>query len=130
MSTTLVEIVRAAAREGARLTCSSAMTLATEAGASPEEVGQAANEAGVKLTRCQLGLFGYGRSHTPDDKRLQPAGALPQALLDRLASEETGEITCAEAWALADGFGVTRLLVGQTAECVGLRVRSCQLGCF
>lgn len=130
MSTTLVEAVRAAAGEAARLTCSSAMALAAEVRASPEEVGQAANDAGVKLTRCQLGLFGYGRPHTSEDKRLQPDGALPQPLLGRLTGRDTGEITCAEAWALADEFGVARILVGQAAERAGLRVRHCQLGCF
>lgn len=43
--------------KGGKLACKRAFELASELGVGPREVGQAANEAGVKIAACQLGCF-------------------------------------------------------------------------
>ena len=43
---------------GGRLACATALALARELGVSPQEVGRAANELGIKISDCQLGCFG------------------------------------------------------------------------
>jgi hypothetical protein len=130
LTTTLTEAVRQAADEAGRLPCQDAMALAERARVGPRAIGAAADAAGVKLSRCQLGLFGYGRSRTPDQAQSPAETTLPQPLMEHLSGLERREITCAAAWALADGLQVERLAVGQAAKALGVRINSCQLGCF
>ncbi len=40
-----------------RLPCKRAFEIAEELGVPPRRVGEAADEAGVKITACQLGCF-------------------------------------------------------------------------
>ena len=40
-----------------RLPCKRAFDIAEELGVPPRKVGEAADEAGVKITACQLGCF-------------------------------------------------------------------------
>ena len=44
-----------------RLPCAVALEIAEALGVAPVEVGQAANELGLKIVECQLGCFGHGR---------------------------------------------------------------------
>lgn len=53
----LLEKVKAEAVNG-KLACKKALEIAEELGVKPAAVGQAANEAGVKIAACQLGCFG------------------------------------------------------------------------
>lgn len=127
MSTTLTEVVRAAAGESRRLACAQAMALAADSQVPPADVGAAADAAGVKITRCQLGLFGRSAPQPhQDDGISRPA----QSVLDRLDTLAAAEITCAKAWALADELGVGRMAVGQALREQGVHVCACQLGCF
>ena len=41
-----------------------------------------------------------------------------------------GKITCEAAWALAEELGVEKAEVGRAADDAGIRIISCQLGCF
>jgi hypothetical protein len=41
-----------------------------------------------------------------------------------------GVLTCHDARALAEKLGVTYALLGQACDKVGVKVRSCELGCF
>ena len=52
----ITEAVEAEAQDG-RLPCAKALALAKRLGVSPEAVGRACNEAGIKIKRCQLGCF-------------------------------------------------------------------------
>jgi hypothetical protein len=52
----IVERVKAEAKEG-KLACKRAFELAEELGVAPREVGQAANQAEIKIAACQLGCF-------------------------------------------------------------------------
>ena len=52
--------IREQAREGT-LGCAAAFRIAEELDVTPLPVGQTADALGVRLTRCQLGLFDYGR---------------------------------------------------------------------
>jgi len=59
------------ARDG-RLPCAAAFAIAEELGVPRLQVGQAADELGVKIVDCQLGCFGRGKrpgSRWPQRKR-------------------------------------------------------------
>ena len=44
--------------EGGSLSCATANQLAQEMGVAPQEIGEMANQLGLRITDCQLGCFG------------------------------------------------------------------------
>ncbi len=49
-------------------------------------------------------------------------------LLKQKATKD--RISCEEAWQIAQELGVEKKEVGKAADDLGLRIHSCQLGCF
>jgi len=115
-------------RDG-QLPCTFAFKLATETGSTPAEIGAAADRLDVRISRCQLGLFGYkpfGRKGL-----LQSLEAVPGDVIVSLKAAATGEtISCAALWRIAEEHGLPRIAAACAAETLGLRVTPCQLGCF
>jgi hypothetical protein len=117
--------------EDGQLRCSQAFALAQHLGLDPLTVGMAANEAEIRISRCQLGLFGYGPKAEGKHKIVHPMDAVPERLAARLrATAKGGDITCKAVWEVADGLGYKRLEASSAVEAMGLRVSRCQLGCF
>ena len=114
-----------------RLTCQQAHAIAHQLGMEPLAVGLAADDAGVRISRCQLGLFGYGPKAEGRHKIVHPMDDVPQRLCAQLQAAAGSEgISCAALWEVADELGITRLEASSAAEALGLRVSDCQLGCF
>jgi hypothetical protein len=124
------EAIRQRLRDG-QLPCASAHAVARHLEVEPLAVGRAADEAGIRISRCQLGLFGYGPKAEGKHKIVQPMNPVPEELAARLrgAAGETG-IPCETVWAIADNLGIRRLDASGAVEGLGLRVSRCQLGCF
>jgi len=114
------------------LSCPAAFAVAEELACPPIAVGQTADALGIRLTLCQLGLFGYP-GHA---KGWQAAGVaelpVPAGLEQALREErdEGGSIGCLELWRLAERHGVSRIHVGYLADRLGIKIRPCQLGAF
>jgi len=124
------EAIRRVLEEG-KLPCEAAFALARELGVKPLDVGRKADEMGIKISRCQLGLFGYGSKKEGKHKVVSPPETVPaelEAELRRVAPE--GFLPCAKAWALARRLGISKLEVSGAAEALGIRIVQCQLGCF
>jgi len=130
MSEQLRQAVLGHLEEG-HLTCHQAHTIAKELGVDPLDVGRAADEVGIRVSRCLLGLFGYGSKATGTHKIVRPTAQVPPSLEAALRAE-TGEdgLTCLSVWQVADRLGLSRLKVSNAVEGLGLRVSHCQLGCF
>jgi hypothetical protein len=113
------------------LPCAAAHELAGLFGLNPLQVGQAADEAEIRISHCQLGLFGYGPKSEGKHKIVHAMDEVPEQLAARLraAAGEDG-ITCAAIWQIADELGYLRLEASSAVEAMGLRVSRCQLGCF
>lgn len=113
------------------LPCAQAHELAQDFGLDPLQVGQVADEAGIRISLCQLGLFGYGPKSLGKHKIVHPMDDVPEGLAARLraAAGEDG-ITCTAIWQIADELGYLRLEASSAVEAMGLRVSRCQLGCF
>jgi hypothetical protein len=111
-----------------KLPCPSAFKIARRLGVSPQQVGEVVNELNVRISRCQLGLFGYG---SDKGKSLKPAQEVAEELQarirDRVIEEE---LPCAMAWGVASELKMKRLDVANAAESLGIRITQCQLGCF
>ncbi|MBM3309946.1 MAG: hypothetical protein FJY80_00385 [Candidatus Aminicenantes bacterium] len=120
--------IRTRLTEDGGLACADAFALAEALAVSPGEVGRMADVLGVKLRRCQLGLFGYpGPSKgwtTFESEAPYPDGC--EAALRGLGNSPT----CPALWDLAEAFGVSRLQAGRFADRLGLKVVACPLGAF
>jgi hypothetical protein len=117
--------------EEGQLPCKQAFALVSILGVEPLAVGLEANDAGIRISRCQLGLFGYGPKAEGKHKIVEPMAEVPERLAERLhQAAGPGGITCAALWKVADGLGVRRIQAAAAAEALGLRVSHCQLACF
>jgi len=56
---------------------------------------------------------------------------VPDRVMDAVKSRsKDGNISCKQALSIADRMDVNPKLVGMAADMQGIKVRSCQLGCF
>ncbi len=111
-----------------RLPCPSAFKVARRLDVSPQQVGEVANEFNVRISRCQLGLFGYGSDKGKSLEPMQEVGEELQARIEGRVVE--GSLTCAMAWDVAHEQTMKRIDVANAAESLGIRITQCQLGCF
>lgn len=117
--------------EDGKLPCNHAFAIAHGLEVEPLAVGQTANEAGIRISRCQLGLFGYGPKAEGKHKIVHAMDKVPERLAARLRAEVEGDsISCRAIWRVADGLGYRRIEASSAVEAMGLRVSRCQLGCF
>jgi hypothetical protein len=114
------------------LPCLFALAIAHELGVSPLEVGHTANATGVRISRCQLGLFGYGPKSEGKSKIVQAMPQVPDDLATRLraALNQAGHLTCAAAFAVAQEAQRPRLEIANAAQALDIHITACQLGCF
>ncbi len=124
--------IQAGVNENGHLTCTAAHRLAQELGLEPLFVGEQATRIGIRITRCQLGFFGYAEQKgMPGYKIVKKLESVPEATAHavRQATKE-GKITCADLWHIAQEQRISRLDIGNVAETLGFKTHRCQLGCF
>ncbi len=110
-----------------RLSCEQAFALAERFRTAPLEVGRAADRLGVRLIRCQLGLFGY----LPEKKIVKPAALVEPALEQAIREARVdGRLPCRAAWEIAARLRLPRLAVSAACEALEVRIKPCQLGAF
>lgn len=122
----LAQALRGEIREGC-ISCAAAHRVAERLTRSPIEVGRALDLMEVRLTRCQLGLFGYA-----PQKRIVEAAEQwdPPLENDIRTALHDDRLPCLAAWSLAERHGLSRLAVANVCEALGIKVRPCQLGAF
>jgi len=109
------------------LACAVAFDIAASLGVEPMDVGKTADLLGCRLTKCQLGLFGY----SPEKKIVGPKQPEDPAVIQAIENEaKNGRISCKQAWAIADRFGVRKMTVSSACEAIGIKIKPCQLGAF
>ena len=112
---------------GRALSCAAAHTISKRLMVAPAEVGRNMDLMEVRLTKCQLGLFGY----QPEKKIVTPAGEVSAQLEAAITAAVTdGRLSCADAWQIADRHGIKRLDLSAAVEALGLKIKPCQLGAF
>jgi hypothetical protein len=110
-----------------KLPCPSAFKVARRLEFSPQQVGEVVDELGIKISRCQLGLFGYGAR----GKLLETVQEVGKELQARIRDGVVeGELPCVTAWDIAGELTMKRIDVANAAESLGIRIAQCQLGCF
>ena len=114
-----------------KLPCHQAFAVAHRLNVAPLAVGLTATEAGIRVSHCQLGLFGYGPKAEGKHKIVHAMDDVPERLAARLRAEADDRgIPCAAVWSAADELGYLRLEASSAVEAMGLKVSHCQLGCF
>lgn len=109
------------------LPCAVAFAIVEETGQTAEAVGRTADLMGVRLAKCQLGLFGYG----PEKKIVSAAAEVPESLANALRGAlRNDRLPCADAWRIAREAGIGRMAVSAACEALGIKIKPCQLGAF
>jgi hypothetical protein len=115
---------------GGELACGLAEKISKELKVDMSEVGITADLLEMKIKKCQLGLFGWGKKPN-HGKAIHAADSVPvemKSALEKVA--ENGAVTCAEIWGIADRLGIERKAVSAACDTLGLKIRACQLGTF
>ncbi len=110
-----------------QIACAEAEDIARTLREDMAEVGRNLDLRGVRIVRCQLGLFGYGEEKKIVKPAPEVAPEMRQAITDALID---GRLPCLAAWEIAGRFGVPRMAVAAAGEAMGLKIRPCQLGAF
>ena len=118
--------LREKAAEG-ELACAEAEKIGAALGAPLEEVGRSLDLLEIRIGRCQLGLFGYGKER----KAVRPAERVERELEAAIRAGLVGErLPCATAWKIAAERSLPRMEVSGACEALGVRIKPCQLGAF
>jgi hypothetical protein len=127
----LEEAIKSSLVDG-QLPCAAAFAIAERLGVTPRSVGQDADGLGLRLSKCQLGLFGYGPKAEGKHRRVEPMHDVPADLVKAIRSGlgADGKLSCATAWKIADQSHLSRQAVSNAVEGLGLRIGECQLGAF
>lgn len=124
--------IREHLREG-RLPCAEAFSIARRHNVRPAGVATQAEEIGVRIGWCQLGLFTGPKNAQEDhpEEQQEQRQEVPTTLQERIeAALEQGALPCARAWGIAKRMGLERIQVGRAADLLGVRISRCQLNCF
>jgi hypothetical protein len=125
---TIESAVLSTLRDG-RLPCSFAFGLADKHGWTLAQIGVEVDKLDVRISRCQLGLFGYDSFRQKG--LVQPLAEVPGDVTVSLhAAAIDSQIVCVALWRIAEDHGLPRLAIACAAETLKLRVTPCQLGCF
>ena len=123
----MASAVRSKTKEG-ELACADAEQIGAEQGAPMAEVGRTSDLLEIRISRCQLGLFGYT---TKDGKNVRPDNSmdpeLEQAIRNGLSD---GRLPCAAAWEIAAERKIPRMNISSACEALKIKIKPCQLGAF
>ena len=112
-----------------KIPCARAFAVSEERGVSPRLVGREATRLGIRISRCQLGLFGY--DDLGEKRIVKPAEEVSAELKAEITSRlVAGKLSCTAAWEIASEFKLSRLAVSSAVEALKIRFSDCQLGCF
>ena len=110
-----------------KLPCAAAFKIVEKEQIEAAQIGKYADRKGIRLSKCQLGLFGY----EPQKKIVTPeepeSEEIKQALLDKQADSV---VSCAALWEVASRFNLSKLKTGKYCEYLKIKIRPCQLGAF
>jgi len=130
MSADLEKEIRENLRDG-KLPCAVAWRIAERAGVERRAVGEMADRLDIRISHCQLGLFGYGEKRLGEHKIVKEPASLDSALADAIrAAARDGKVTCAQLFEIAGRLGRPPMDASAHAEALGVKIAQCQLGCF
>jgi hypothetical protein len=110
-----------------KITCTDAHKIAQALQVSPAEVGATLDLLEIRISQCQLGLFGY----SPHKRIVQPAEQVSPELQAAIEDAQNDQgVSCLSAWKIAEQFGIARIDVTAACEALQVKITACQLGAF
>jgi len=111
------------------LPCSHAFRLAETLDRPPRAIGEETNRLELRVSRCQLGIFGY--KDFGDKRLIRRLADVPADVAQALTAAVVDDVLpCASAWKIGRDHSLPRLVVGCAAESLEIRIGNCQLNCF
>ena len=110
-----------------KISCADAHAIAVQLKVAPSEVGAAIDLLELRISKCQLGLFGYGAKKNIPELR---GDIDPNIESDIRSLVVNNRITCETAWGIAKKFGVSKKTVSAVCESIKIKISGCQLGAF
>lgn len=110
-----------------RISCAEAHSIATELSVAPADVGAAVDLLELRIIKCQLGLFGYGKEKSIPvlSEKINPDIEL--AIKSSLMNDR---LPCSTSWEIAKRFNVSKPMVAAVCESMKIKISPCQLGAF
>jgi len=102
------------------LSCIKAFKVAKLIGMKPKNIAQIAREMNIKITNCELGVFG-------DLKFTEMNDEIYNMLKTR---NQNPKIECKVAWKIAQERNQSINKIGSTIKKSDFKVTKCQIGCF
>ncbi|HYA14166.1 MAG TPA: hypothetical protein VEF33_07490 [Syntrophales bacterium] len=110
-----------------KISCADAEKIAGEEHVTMSEVGVNLDLLGIKISKCQLGLFGY----IPEKMAVKPARTVTDELERAINSALTNNrLPCIAAWNIAERFDISKMEVSSACEALKIKIKPCQLGAF
>jgi len=123
--TDIVNILRKSALDN-KITCAGAFDICNKNTVFPDIAGLTMNQYKLKITHCQLGLFGY-----QEGKKIPECEIVSEKLEGRISEYiENGKLPCAAAWNIASEMNIKKPEVASACEKLGIKINKCQLGAF
>ena len=110
-----------------RISCAEAHSIAAELSVAPADVGAAVDLLELRIIKCQLGLFGYGKEKSIPvlSDKINPDIEL--AIKSTLINDR---LPCSTSWEIAKRFNVSKPMVAAVCESMKIKISPCQLGAF
>jgi len=122
----IVDIIQKRLQSG-KLPCAVAFDIANQTETAIQTIGSIVDNAGIRLNKCQLGLFGYA----PNNKIIKSLEKIEPDLKRAIDQKQTNNtITCSEIWGIAKNLKQNKRHVSCACETLGLKIKKCQLGAF
>lgn len=110
-----------------KIPCAVAFKIANKLQVSVEAVGMNVDLLNFKLTKCQLGLFGY----YPQKKVIKPKEGISRDIKNAIdVALDQGRLPCKSAWDISLQFEVGKMEISGACEAMGIKIKNCQLGAF
>jgi len=110
-----------------KISCADAHAIAIKLKTAPDEVGAAIDLLEVRINRCQLGLFGYGKNKNIPVISEPVNPEIEFAVRSLVVNDR---ITCLDSWETAKRFGVSKAMISAVCEKLKIKISKCQLGAF
>jgi len=114
------------AAEG-RLPCAVAFEVAKRLGVSPAAIGRTADLMELRLTECQLGLFGDPLRKSVLKGTTTVSRDLKEVIGEGLVNDS---LPCDRAWQISKAQGIHKMEVSAACDALGIKIEPCQLGAF
>jgi len=110
-----------------RISCAEAHGVAANLNVSPADVGTAIDLLEVRIIKCQLGLFGYGKEKNIPSQPDTINPDIEKAIKSSLVNDR---LPCSAAWDIAKKFEISKPMIAAICEAMKIKITPCQLGAF